>query len=171
MRSHALRLPLSVLPLVLLTACLGRPSAEAQIRSLVRQSAAAANRGDAAAAYRLTDLDFRAVCPKQRYAALLQAERAASGPVRVIGIDGIVVRGDRATAEVTLHSGHGAARERRQFVKEGGRWYVYGDAAACGVESGAHSGDGGPPPAHSRVRPLRAGVQPSQSGHPGGRHA
>jgi hypothetical protein len=94
----------------------------------------AINRGDVDAAYRLTDLDFRAVCPRERYAAWLHSRRDALGVRRVRAVDGISIRGVRGAADVTLDGPGGAVQERWQFVKDAGRWYLYEDASVCGVE-------------------------------------
>jgi hypothetical protein len=137
--------------LLLTSACLLQPSDDDQIRALVRRITDAVNRGDVDAAYRLTDLDFRAICPRARYAALVQAARDPAGPRRVQAIDGLVVRHIRAQADVTLVGPSGVVWERLQFVRDGGRWYHYEDAARCGVEAGTAT-----PRDQPSLRPVRA---------------
>ncbi|HZU76025.1 MAG TPA: hypothetical protein VFA70_04620 [Dehalococcoidia bacterium] len=124
---------LIVLPALLLGACLRQPSDADQIRALVRQSVAAYNRGDLATAYRLTDLDFRAVCPRERYPAVLESAWQAKPPLRVVAIDDVSVHWVHGTARVMLASPDGTHAVERQFVKDAGRWYLYEDAAACGA--------------------------------------
>ncbi len=131
-----MRVPYCLLPAVCclsLVACLGRPSDADQIRGVMRRSVEALGRGDAGAAYRLTDLDFRSLCSRERFAAAAEAAIGIAGATRVEAVERIEVRGGYATADVTLGGPAGERRERRAFVKEGGRWYLYGDARACGV--------------------------------------
>ena len=126
--------PLPVL-LLLLGGCLGPPSDTEQIRAIVERHVSALNRDDVAAAYHLTDLDFRTVCRRERYALVVQAARAPMSPARVVGVQVVSVRGARAEAEVSLDTPTGAVRQRLQFVKEGGRWYLSPASEDCGVPS------------------------------------
>ncbi len=61
---------LASLSAVVALGCIVPPGDAAQIRALVQDRAAAVARGDTAALYRMHDLDFRAVCPLQRFRAL-----------------------------------------------------------------------------------------------------
>jgi hypothetical protein len=116
-----------------LSSCLTQPSDEEQIRSVARRSVEAISRGDLHAVYRMTDLDFRAVCPRDRYEQALHAGWDAARPVRVASIDAITIRGVRAAADLTLVDADGTRTVRRQFVKDGGRWYLYEDEDGCRV--------------------------------------
>lgn len=130
------RVPSCLLPTascLFFVACIGRPADADQIRAVMRDGVAAVGRGDAGAAYRLTDLDFRSLCSRRRFAAVAGAALGITDAERVTAVERIDVRGGRATAEVTFDGPAGARRERRAFVKEGGRWYLYVDAGACGV--------------------------------------
>src|SRR5262249_18409240 len=91
--------------------CLAPPGDEAQIRTLARDRAAAIARGDAAAFYRLHDLDFRAICPLERFRAL---PLPADGQVREVRE--IAVRGVRGAATVELAEAGGTRTEQREFV-------------------------------------------------------
>lgn len=127
------RLLLLLVVVIPVAGCLRQPSDEAQIRALVRASVDALNRQDVAAAYRLTDLDFRAVCPRDRYAAVLAEDRQALGPAAQPAVDAIRVRHIRAEAEVSISGAERTVDQRWRFIRDGGRWYRYEDAARCGV--------------------------------------
>lgn len=103
-------------------ACIVPPGDAAQIRRLEKQRAAAIARGDIKALYRLHDLDFRATCPLDRFQTPPR-EAAGSGDLHAIEI-----RGVRAWATVD-------GADRRAFVKDGGRWYLYEDTQACLLDS------------------------------------
>lgn len=133
MRAVTVLMPALVFLALVLGGCIRQPSDHAQIDALVRRSVDALDRGDAGAAYRLTDLDFRAVCPRTRYAANLDAFWDVPVPSSVLSVDGISVRGVRGSARVTLDTPSGEAHVDRQFVKDSGRWYLEEDAARCGV--------------------------------------
>ena len=106
-------------------ACIVPPGDTEQIRALVRDRAAAITRHDPDALYRLHDLDFRAVCPLQRFRTLPHE------PESVRAVREIQVRGVRGSAMVELEAGGTTRAERRQFVKDAGRWYLYEDAGPC----------------------------------------
>ena len=106
--------------------CLAPPGDEAQIRTLARDRAAAIERGDAGAFYRLHDLDFRALCPLERFRALPLPPDGELNAVR-----DIAVRGVRGAATVELTEDGSTRTERREFVKDAGRWYLYEDATPC----------------------------------------
>lgn len=113
-------------PAVLAFACIVPPNDATQIRALVRDRARAIDGDDRAALYRLHDIDYRAVCPFARFAALAAPERET-----VLGVDEIVVRGVRGSALVEVAATGGRHSDRREFVKDAGRWYLYEDAAPC----------------------------------------
>ena len=102
-------------------ACIIPPGDAAQIRRLERARTAAIAGGRTERLYRLHDLDFRATCPLDRF-RMLPREAAGSG-----ALGAIEVRGVRAWATVDPPG----AVERRAFVKDGGRWYLYESAKAC----------------------------------------
>lgn len=113
--------------------CLGQVRDEAQIQALVRSSVQAINRGDTAALYRMADLDFRAVCPHARYAATVAVRWDGVRPLRLVAIEEISIQHIRATATLVLAGRDGVVRERRAFIRDAGRWYIYEDAALCDV--------------------------------------
>src|SRR5581483_1359472 len=86
-------------PAVLALACIVPPDDATQIRALIRDRAAAIDRGDRTALYRLHDIDYRAVCPLARFEALPAPERET-----VLGVDTIAVRGVRASALVDIET-------------------------------------------------------------------
>jgi len=120
------RLVLLVLTIAFAGACLLPPDDTTQIRALAHARAAALARGDLTALYRLHDLDYRAVCPFTRFRAL---PPPAGGAVRAV--EGILVRGVRARATLEVADGAALRSEPREFVRDGGRWYLYEDAAPC----------------------------------------
>ena len=113
-------------PAVVAFACIIPPDDGTQIRALVQDRAAAIDRGDLAALYRLHDIDYRAVCPFARFVALPVPKRET-----VLGVDEIAVRGVRGSALVDVETAGSRHSDRRQFVKDAGRWYLYEDAAPC----------------------------------------
>ncbi len=113
-------------PAVIALSCIVPPDDATQIRTLVHDRAAAIDRGDHAALYRLHDIDYRAVCPFARFASL--ATRATE---EILAVREIVVRGVRGSALIDTKTSHGRRSERRDFVKDAGRWYLYEDAAPC----------------------------------------
>lgn len=115
--------------------CLLPPDDADQIRTLVHDRAAALNRGDRAALYRLHDIDYRAVCPFTRFESL-----PLPGPERVVAVRAIEMRGVRGSAIVDVERDGAVQSERREFVKDAGRWYLYENAAPCltGRMSTAH---------------------------------
>jgi len=117
-------LPLLCALVTLTGACLVPPDDATQIARLERERAAASARDDARALYRLHDLDFRAVCPLDRFRALPH-EVAAVRDVRAIETHGV-----RASAIVDFDRESGGSA-RREYVKDGGRWYLYESADAC----------------------------------------
>ena len=122
--------------------CIVPPGDAAQIRALVQDRAAAVARGDTAALYRMHDLDFRAVCPLARFRALAHEQE------RVLAVRDIEIRGVRGSATVALKSEGTERSERRSFVKDAGRWYLYEDAGPCLAEAGTlHSAPGARRPA------------------------
>ena len=110
--------------------CIVPPGDAAQIRALVEDRAAAIAQGDTAALYRMHDLDFRAVCPPARFRALPHEQE------RVLAVREIEVRGVRGSATVDLESEGVQRSERRSFVKDAGRWYLYEDVGACLAAAG-----------------------------------
>jgi hypothetical protein len=120
---------LGLLAALLAPACATPPGDAAQIRRLIRDQEAALARGDTRRLYRLHDPDFRAVCPLDRFRALPHEA------VAVAGVREVETRGSRGWATVELAAG---GSERRAFVKDAGRWYVYADAAACRPGSTFH---------------------------------
>jgi hypothetical protein len=113
-------------PAVLAIACIVPPDDATQIRALVHGRAAAIDRGDRVTLYRLHDIDYRAVCPLARFEALPAPEVET-----VLGVEAITVRGVRGSALVDVETSSGRHRDRREFVKDAGRWYLYEDAAPC----------------------------------------
>jgi hypothetical protein len=111
---------------LLASACAIPPSDVVQIRRLIEEEAEARARGDTGRLYRLHDPDFRAICARDQFLALPneQAETA--------GVRDIEIRGVRGWATVDLTTG---GSERRSFVKDAGRWYVYADTRACRLRS------------------------------------
>ena len=152
MRPFALLVSLAA---VFTAGCILPPGDAAQIRALAHDRAAAIARGDLEALYRMHDLDFRAVCSLARFRTLPQE----GAPV--LAVRDIQIRGVRGSA--TLDLAPPAARsERREFVKDAGRWYLYEDTQAClrGVgsrESGQVTTDSRLPTPDSRLPrlPLR----------------
>jgi hypothetical protein len=121
---HMVRALLTVVvPAALAAACIVPPGDRQQIRDLVRDRQAALVRGDTVALYRMHDLDFRAVCPLERF-RLPPAE-----PASVPAIRAIEIRGSRAWA--TIDQPNHDRAERLALVKDAGRWYLYDDADAC----------------------------------------
>src|SRR5215212_1810825 len=112
----------ALLAAALAPACAMPPGDAEQIRRLVRDEAAALARADTARLYRLHDPDFRAICPLDRFRALPHP------PAPVAGVGEVETRGVRGWATVRLASG---AVERRAFVRDAGRWYLYEDVGPC----------------------------------------
>ncbi len=107
------------------------PSDGQAIRSLTRHYLSARAAGDHDRAYRLVDLDFRSLCPPGRYRESFTAgdgdrPRLLALPVRFIN-------GERAEGDARIVTATGERWERWQYVKEGGRWFVYEDVTRCGV--------------------------------------
>lgn len=121
----------ALLAFLLGTWLLGVPPPERAVDAVARASIAALGRGDAAAAYRLTDLDFRAVCPEERFAAAVHARAERYRAVRVVSVRATPPRGLRASAIVVLGGPEGERVEQWEFAREGSRWYVYEDASQC----------------------------------------
>lgn len=111
-------------------ACIGQRGDVEQVLSLVQDRATAIARGDVGAYYRLHDPDFRAVCPFARFRALPLPEAAP-----VIAVRDIETRGVRGSGVVELRAASGPITERRRFIKDAGRWYLYEDAAPCADSS------------------------------------
>lgn len=110
---------------------IGVPSHDRALATVLRRYVAALGRGDAATAYRLTDLDFRALCPEERFAALVHARSARYQAVGVVSVRAAPPRGLRASATVVLRGPEGERVEQWEFAREGSRWYVYEDASQC----------------------------------------
>ncbi len=110
---------------------IGVPPHDRAIATVLRRYLAALGRGDVAAAYRLTDLDFRAVCPEERFAASVRARAERYRAVQVRAVRATPPRGLRASATVVLSGSEGERVERWEFAREGSRWYVYEDAGQC----------------------------------------
>lgn len=110
---------------------LGAPPPERAVESVARAYITVLGRGDVRAAYRLTDLDFRAVCPEGRFAASMRARAERYRAVRVVSVRATPPRGLRASAIVVLSGPEGERVEQWEFAREGSRWYVYEDAARC----------------------------------------
>lgn len=121
---------LSLLAL-LLAACSAAQTDDAEIRALIARSIDLYNEGDYNGLYRLTDLDFRTLCPRDTYTAQTRAERERLGPVELIKIHSITYRGVRAWAHLSVRDQAGVRIERRRFVEDRLRWYVYGVAEGC----------------------------------------
>jgi hypothetical protein len=115
-----------LLAALLASACAAPPGDADQIRRLIREHEAARARGDARRLYRLHDPDFRAICPLDAFRTL------AHEPAAIAGVREVETRGSRGWATVDLTAG---ASERRAFVKDAGRWYVYADTRACRPDS------------------------------------
>jgi hypothetical protein len=116
-----------VVAVMLASACVIPPADAVQIRRLIRDEARAQTRGDTDRLYQLHDPDFRAICSPDQFRALPH-EAAA-----ITGVRDIETRGVRGWATIDLATG---GSERRSFVKDAGRWYVYADAQACRRGSG-----------------------------------
>lgn len=135
--------PWAALAALVGAACLAPPADMEQIRDVARREMDAIRRDDVDAAWRLTDLDFRAVCARARYAQVVAARQPATGNAEIVGISEATIRGSRAVVVVEVRRAGVMTNERRQFVKEGGRWYVYGDLDACTApQAGGRSGGG-----------------------------
>jgi hypothetical protein len=117
------RLPI-VVPLALLAACIIPPGDREQIEALIDDRAAALARDDAAALYRLHDLDYRMVC------SLAQFRMLPRGGARVETDRSIEIRGSRARATIATDVETDGV-EHLEFVKDSGRWYLYEDAEPC----------------------------------------
>jgi len=122
----------ALLAVLLGTWLLGVPSPERAVADVTRAYVATLSRGDAAAAYRLTDLDFRAVCSEARFAATVRDRASRYRAVRVRSVHATPPRGLRVSATVVLDTPVGERVERWEFAREGSRWYVYEDLRWCG---------------------------------------
>jgi hypothetical protein len=123
----------ALLAFVLGTWLLGAPPPERAVAVVARAVIAALGRpGGAGAAYRLTDLDFRAVCPLHRFASSVQARQERYRAVRVRAVHATPPRGLRVSATVVLDTPEGERVERWEFAREGSRWYVYENLQQCG---------------------------------------
>lgn len=120
-----------LLPALLLAACSAEQTDATQIRGLIARSIALYNQEDYAGMYRLTDLDFRTLCPRAVYTAAVRAEREQVGPLELVEVHSITYRGVRAWAHVSVRDQEGVRLERRRFVEDRLRWYVYGVAEGC----------------------------------------
>jgi hypothetical protein len=112
-------------------ACFAQTGDEAQIHSLARRSVEAIGRGDSGALYRMTDLDFRAVCTRERFAAAVSARWQAARPRGLISVEDVTIRHIRAGATLTVDTPGGVTRIRQSYVRDAGRWYIYEDESAC----------------------------------------
>jgi hypothetical protein len=112
---------------LLACACAIPPSDAAQIRRLIEEEAEARARGDTGRLYRLHDPDFRAMCAREQFLAPPHEQAA------IAGVRDIELRGVRGWATVELPTG---GSERRSFVKDAGRWYVYADPRGCQAGAG-----------------------------------
>jgi hypothetical protein len=122
----------ALLTFVLGTWLLGAPPPGRAVDAVARAAITALGRGDAAAAYRLTDLDFRADCPLHRFAGSVQARQERYRAVRVRAVHATPPRGLRVSATVVLDTPEGERVERWEFAREGSRWYVYENLQQCG---------------------------------------
>lgn len=122
----------ALLAFLLGTWLLGVPSPERAVAGVTRAYVAALGRGDAAAVYRLTDLDFRAVCPLDRFAGSVQARQERYRDARVRAVHATAPRGLRVSATVVLDTPKEKRVERWEFAREGSRWYVYEGMQRCG---------------------------------------
>ncbi len=107
------------------------PSDGEAIRSLTHRYLAAHAAGDQGRAYRLVDLDFRSLCPPERYRESFAA--GDGGHARLLSLDVRFITGERASGEARIAVAAGERVERWQYAKEGGRWFVYADATRCNV--------------------------------------
>ncbi len=121
----------ALLAFVLGTWLLGAPPPERAVDAVARAYITALGRGDAAAAYRLTDLDFRAVCPLHRFVGSVRARQGRYRDIHVRAVHATPPRGLRVSATVVLDTPDVERVERWEFAREGSRWYVYEDASQC----------------------------------------
>jgi hypothetical protein len=120
-----LRLLLPFLPLAVLSGCLAQPSDEEQIRSVARRIVSAVNREDWGAAYRQTDLDYRATCSLHQLTETQRPRWGEDRPLRLEGVDDLSIQHIRASAMLAVSGASGTRRVPQQFIRDGGRWYLY----------------------------------------------
>jgi hypothetical protein len=108
-------------------ACIIPPGDVEQIRDLVRDREAALARNDVEALYRLHDLDFRSICPLDRFRSLPRQ------PEVVRAVHDLQIRGSRAWAMIDLAADgdHGEHSRQLDFVRDSGRWYLYEGVEEC----------------------------------------
>lgn len=119
------RLPFLLGLLLVLPACLIQPSDEEQIRALARRIVSSISREDWGAAYQQTDLDYRATCTLQQFMDTMRPQWGADGPLRLERVEELSIRHIRASATLVLSGTSGPRRVPRQFIRDGGRWYLY----------------------------------------------
>ncbi|MGH2600071.1 MAG: nuclear transport factor 2 family protein [Dehalococcoidia bacterium] len=108
-------------------ACIIPPGDVEQIRALVHDREAALARNDVEALYRLHDLDFRSICPLDRFRSLPRQ------PEVVRATRDLQIRGSRAwaTLDLAADGDRGGHSRHLDFVKDAGRWYLYEGAEQC----------------------------------------
>lgn len=117
--------------LVAAQGCLAPPPDEQQVRALVETAYARLATADSAGLYRLMDLDFRAICTAARFADAADRERASLGGAGSARVLSVGVAHIRATAVVAPAGEQATARRTVTLIKDGGRWYLYGDETRC----------------------------------------
>jgi hypothetical protein len=119
-----LRLTLLFL-LAALPGCLTQPSDEEQIRAVAHRTVSAISREDWGTAYRQTDLDYRATCTREQFIETMGRLLGNDKPLRLEGVDGLSIQHIRASATLVVSGASGTRRVPRQFIRDGGRWYLY----------------------------------------------
>jgi hypothetical protein len=116
---------LAVVLLALLPACLAQPSDAEQIHALTRRIVAAAARDDWDSLYRHTDLDYRAVCTPEQFAAAMRARWDGVDAQRLAALEELSIAHIRASATLVVAGPSGTRRVPQRFIRDGGRWYLY----------------------------------------------
>ena len=120
-----LRLTLLLL-LAALPGCLTQPSDEEQIRDVARRIVSAINREDWGAAYRQTDLDYRATCTREQFTDVRLPRWGEDRPLRLESVDRLSIQHIRASATLVIFGASGTRRMLlTQFIRDGGRGYLY----------------------------------------------
>ncbi len=112
---------------------LGQPSDDVQVRMLLEREVAALDSDDLAALYRITDLDFRSLCPFDRFTHVMQALPHPAGARSITASKRIAINRPGLMLDVTLVEAGSETHARFRYVKEGGRWYRRAPLAWCGL--------------------------------------
>jgi hypothetical protein len=75
--------------------------------------------------YRHTDLDYRAVCTREQFAATMRARWDGVDAQQLDALEDLSIEHIRASGTLIVNAPSGARRLPQRFIRDGGRWYLY----------------------------------------------